>query len=144
MQEVHAVVVHPRSQFAVRWLGELLRVMNLNQYSIAAAQPGLSVERIEILQLPVPPFDEQDVIVQALEAQTAALNEAISVISREIALLQEFRTRLIADVVTGKLDVRAAGASLPEMTELEPIDELAGGEDLEEEIDDPATEEEAA
>jgi type I restriction enzyme, S subunit len=94
--------------------------------------------------LPVPPFDEQEVIVQALEAQTADLNDAISLISREIAALQEFRTRLIADVVTGKLDVRAAGASLPEMTELEPIDELAGGEDLEEEIDDPATEEEAA
>jgi type I restriction enzyme, S subunit len=65
-------------------------------------------------------------------------------VSNEIALIQEFRTRLIADVVTGELDVRAASASLPEMTKLEPIDELAGGEDLEEEIDDPATEEEAA
>jgi type I restriction enzyme S subunit len=65
-------------------------------------------------------------------------------VSNEIALIQEFRTRLIADVVTGELDVRAASASLPEMTKLEPIDELAGGGDLEEEIDDPATEEEAA
>ena len=74
----------------------------------------------------------------------ADLNEAISLISREIALLQEFRARLIADVVTGKLAVHAAAASLPEITELEPIDELAGGEDLEDEIDDTATEEEAA
>ena len=35
----------------------------------------------------------------------------------EIALIHEFRTRLIADVVTGKLDVRAAAASLPEIAE---------------------------
>jgi type I restriction enzyme S subunit len=140
----HAVVVHPRCRFAVRWLGELLRVMNLNQYSIAAAQPGLSVERIEILQLPVPPFDEQEVIVRALDAQTAELNEAISAIGRKIALLQEFRTRLIADVVTGKLDVRTAAVRAPEISEVEPIDELPDVDDLDEEMDDVQTEEVAA
>jgi type I restriction enzyme S subunit len=44
---------------------------------------------------------------------------------REIALLREFRTRLIADVVTGKLDVREAAARLPdEGEELEPTDEV--------------------
>ena len=35
-------------------------------------------------------------------------------VQREISLLREYRTRLIADVVTGKLDVRAAAAALPE------------------------------
>ena len=34
---------------------------------------------------------------------------------RQIELLREYRTRLIADVVTGKLDVREAAANLPEM-----------------------------
>lgn len=140
----HAMVVHPRSRFAVRWLGELLRVMNLNQYSIAAAQPGLSVERIEILQLPVPPFDEQEVIVCAVDEQTAELNEAISVIGSEIALIQEFRTRLIADVVTGKLDVRTLAPSLPKIADLESIDEPTDGEDLDEAIMELDNEEVAA
>src|ERR1700676_4599527 len=38
----HAVVVDTRGRFNVRWLGEVLRSMNLNQYSQSAAQPGLS------------------------------------------------------------------------------------------------------
>ena len=42
---------------------------------------------------------------------------------RQIDLLQEYRTRLIADVVTGKLDVRAAAAQLPDESDEEgPID----------------------
>jgi type I restriction enzyme S subunit len=45
---------------------------------------------------------------------------------REIELLREYRTRLIADVVTGKLDVREAAAALPdEAHEPEPLDEPA-------------------
>jgi hypothetical protein len=43
---------------------------------------------------------------------------------REVSLLREYRTRLIADVVTGKLDVREAAARLPDGTaEPEPPDE---------------------
>ena len=71
-------------------------------------------------------------------------NSAISRFENEIALIQEFRTRLIADVVTGKLDVRAAAASLPEVTEIEPIDDPAEGDDLDEAIDDAENEEVAA
>jgi type I restriction enzyme S subunit len=65
-------------------------------------------------------------------------------IHREIAFLQEFRIRLIADVVTGKLDVRAAAANLPETAAFEPMDEPAEGEDLDEVIGDDATEDAAA
>ena len=46
---------------------------------------------------------------------------------REIELLREYRTRLISDVVTGKLDVRAAAATLPD----EPsIDSLVATHDV--------------
>ena len=56
---------------------------------------------------------------------------------REITLLREYRTRLTADVVTGKLDVRAAAAQLPEELEDEAIaeseipEEEAEGEEVE-------------
>jgi type I restriction enzyme S subunit len=140
----HAIVAHPRTGYVVRWFEEILRVMNLNQYSIAAAQPGLSVERIEVLGLPVPPVEEQAAIVRWADKETADLNTAIALADREIALIQEFRTRLIADVVTGKLDVRAIAASLPETVEPEAIDDPAEDDNIEEPVDDVETEEVAA
>ena len=63
--------------------------------------------------------------------------EAISATHRDIGLLREYRTRLIADVVTGKLDVREAAAGLPdEVKEPEPFDETSALIDGEEEPTD--------
>jgi type I restriction enzyme, S subunit len=52
-----------------------------------------------------------------------------------VALVREYRTRLIADIVTGKLDVRDAAANLPDEAEepggLQLADEnLEGGDEL--------------
>ena len=56
----------------------------------------------------------------------------ICAVKREISLLHEYRTRLIADVVTGKLDVREAAANLPEETEeIEILDDaLESGDEI--------------
>lgn len=62
----------------------------------------------------VPPFSEQVAIVEHAECETQTLNKAISRLEREIELLREYRTRLVADVVTGKLDVREAATRLPD------------------------------
>ncbi|HNX19535.1 MAG TPA: hypothetical protein PKG80_04620, partial [Acidobacteriota bacterium] len=60
-----------------------------------------------------------------LESATAGLATSIACYRRGIDLLREFRTRLISDVVTGKLDVRDAAAALPEGgDEVEPADEV--------------------
>ncbi|PMR91803.1 hypothetical protein C1H83_01830 [Kocuria rhizophila] len=53
-------------------------------------------------------------------------------VSHEISLLQEFRTRLVADVVTGQVDVRAIAATLPEAPESFDIVDSALDDDLEE------------
>lgn len=63
----------------------------------------------------LPPLPEQATIVESIERDTEPLNTAIARTEREIALMQEYRTRLTADVVTGKLDVREAAAKLPEV-----------------------------
>ena len=42
----HAVVVALHLDYVLEWFSSILGVMNLNQYSIAAAQPGLAVERV--------------------------------------------------------------------------------------------------
>ena len=69
------------------------------------------------LPLPLPPESEQQAIVDFIVPQQQLVNMAIAKSQREISLLREYRTRLIADVVTGKLDVREAAARLPEEEE---------------------------
>ena len=76
--------------------------------------PHLSPEQIKKFKVPLPSLEEQRTIVSYLEANTGGVNTAISRLEREIDLLREYRTRLVADVVTGKLDVREAAARLPD------------------------------
>ena len=113
----HTVVAAPNGGHEINWFGAILTAMNLNQYSIAAAQPGLAVERILNLYLPVPPHFEQRTIAEHLDKATADIDAAIDRARRQVDLVQEYRTRLIADVVTGKLDVRDAAAQLPDEAE---------------------------
>ena len=60
-----------------------------------------------------PPHEEQIQIVDALANMTKPEDTASNRLEREIELLREYRTRLVADVVTGKLDVRPAIRHLP-------------------------------
>lgn len=91
------------------------------------------------IEIPLPPsLDVQRFIVEAIKANTATLDRSIAVSEREISLLREYRTRLIADIVTGKLDVREAAAHLPELAP-EVADELDNSEP-EEIIEDLAEE----
>ena len=103
----HAVVVAPREEIAVRWLGELLRAMELNQYSVSAAQPGLSVETIAALRVPIPPLKEQRAIADYLDRETARLDALVAAKERVLGLLAEKRRALITRAVTRGLDPRA-------------------------------------
>lgn len=69
------------------------------------------------IALPLPPLQEQRRVVRDVQRQYAETLQVRSRTSREIALLLEFRTRLIADVVTGQVDVRAIAATLPDAPE---------------------------
>jgi len=77
----------------------------------------LYTDRFGMIKLPVPPEDEQRRIVRGIAASTQEIERTAEHVNREVALLREYRTRLIADVVTGKLDVREAAASLPDESE---------------------------
>jgi type I restriction enzyme S subunit len=84
---------------------------------------GLTLDDVRCLVVLLPPFDEQVRIVNGIEHETHDLNTAISRLEREIDLLREYRIRLVADVVTGKLDVREAAAQLPEEPTLDTTEE---------------------
>jgi Restriction endonuclease S subunits len=84
----------------------------------------LPTERWRDLAVAMPPADEQATVVGFLGEATRKIVAGIDRAECQIALLREFRTRLIADVVTGKLDVREAAAQLPDEEEApEPLDD---------------------
>jgi type I restriction enzyme, S subunit len=94
---------------------------------------GATVESIEYeflanSRIPVPPLSEQHAIVQYIDTATVDLDKAIDAAHREIDLLSEYRTRLIADVVTGKLDVR--NVPVPDDETDVPPEELEGIDDV--------------
>jgi type I restriction enzyme S subunit len=103
----HAVVVSPIKQVDTRWLGEMLRAMNLNQYSTSAAQPGLSVEFVARLEIAVPPLAEQMQIGAFLDRETAKIDELVAEQQRLIELLKEKRQAVISHAVTRGLNPRA-------------------------------------
>lgn len=85
------------------------------------------------------PRPEQEEIVTFIRLETSSLNTTSFRLEREIELLREYRTRLVADVVTGKLDVRAAAQRLPDEVAPDTVEDDA---DLS--IDPEAADEEAA
>ena len=110
---------------------------------------ALTCGDISHFKVALPPRDEQNQICSSVFQDVESVDATVESAQREIALLREYRTRLIADVVTGKLDVREAAARLPEEAEEpEPVDEadvLEGGGDEAGEADlDEATEEAVA
>ena len=75
---------------------------------------GLTHLGIQSVRIPLPPLTEQFAIVEYLDQATADVDAAITRARRQIELVEEYHTRLIADVVTGKMDVREAVGGLPE------------------------------
>jgi type I restriction enzyme S subunit len=67
------------------------------------------------IYLPIPPFSEQQQIMESIKQQTREQGTVISCLEREIDLLTEYRSRLTSAVVTGKLDVREVAKSLPSL-----------------------------
>lgn len=104
----HAVVATPLRKYDTLWLGELLRVMNLNQYSNAAAQPGLAVDRIKFLRLPVPPPEEQTKIAQYIENIILKTERMTAHLETQITTLTAYRKSLIHECVTGQRRVTDA------------------------------------
>lgn len=74
---------------------------------------NLPLSSLRDLLLPVPPPKEAESIAQWIDANLDENGKAIAIAERETALIREYRTRLVADVVTGKLDVREAATQMP-------------------------------
>jgi type I restriction enzyme S subunit len=87
---------------------------------------AITCEDLKRFQLAIPPAPDQEELLKHVQAETQTLNNALNRLEREITLLREYRTRFVADVVTGKLDVREAAYRLPDE---ELLPDLAAADD---------------
>ena len=92
--------------------------------SMRVAMPKINREALGDCWLVYPAMPDQMALIAWISSETADLAVAIKRAQRGIDLLREYRTRLITDVVTGKLDVREAAAVLPEIDPLGAEDGL--------------------
>lgn len=104
-------VLSPRRLVVPRYLAFVVEsenfVARVSADSIGIAYPAIAEGRLGAFHVALPPVEEQERILTYLHAATAPFAKATERARREIELLREYRTRLIADVVTGKVDVRA-------------------------------------
>ncbi len=135
------VVARPLAEVEPRYFAALFRTSaymdEVDKYSHGIVKDRNRLYWEDFKQMPTicPPLDEQVKIADDIEQRTASINESINRIQNEISLLREYRTRLISDIVTGKLDVR--GVELPELDEADALDaaesdEIVEAEDAEE------------
>jgi type I restriction enzyme S subunit len=95
---------------------------------------NLPLSSLKAFWMIIPSTNDCENIVSFLNSATLSSSSRIASLEREISFLREYRTRLVADVVTGKLDVRKAAEGLPEIDEVEAAndeeeEELESGED---------------
>lgn len=98
----HAVVVKELSGYGKKYAFYALTAMNLNRLSMAAAQPGLSVEKIICEFSPVPPSVEQESIASALESKVVGIETVLETKYEQLEILKQQRQSVIFEYVTGK------------------------------------------
>ncbi len=98
----HAVICYPKHDFNTSWFAYMLESMNLNQYSLSAAQPGLAIDRIKRQILVLPPLSEQREIAVFLDRKCADIDALIALKQQKIEDLKQYKKSLIYEYVTGK------------------------------------------
>lgn len=101
------IVRRVRPAFMAKLLSlRTFRTLGAEAMTGAAGQQRVPLDFVKNFRIPLPPLEEQDLILGALNAATLEQDLAIGNAKAEIALIREYRDRLIADAVTGQVDVR--------------------------------------
>lgn len=121
-------VLSPNQDIIPEYLGYVIQdnnfVNRISANSIGVDYPAINQAKLSALKIAIPTLDEQQLIIDSIKIKVKDFDASIRRLTQEITFLKEYHTRLIADVVTGKLDVRAAAARLPdEPEELESAEE---------------------
>ena len=128
----HALRCFPEKELDAKWLAYALQDMNLNQYSVSAAQPGLSVDNLKHQSTAVPPLDTQKRIARFLDKKTARIDGLIETKRMLLDQLAEKRHALITGAVTKGLNsdapMKASGidwlGDIPAHWDIQRLDRL--------------------
>lgn len=113
------IVLKLSSQLDAHYANYLMRSRSMVDQFVAASKGVGDIQRqvfwpfLRMVQVPLPKMEEQRSIVEFLDAETREIDFAIDRFGKQISLLHEYKARLTADVVTGKLDVREAAKNIP-------------------------------
>ena len=127
LHQNHVFAVRPnQSRLDPRFLSALMGTSYARAYFQSTAKQTTNLAatnktKLGMFKVLLPGVDEQHRILSRLDEELWPVNIATSRLEREIELLREYRTRLVADVVTGKLDVREASARLPDEAPLDSV-----------------------
>ena len=118
----HVCIVRPNAAISTKFLWAVLSA-ELGQEQIQISQngsgrEGLNFENLKKFVIGLPPFQEQQDIMSFVAKQEDKIAETTATINQEITLLQEYRAALIAEAVTGQLDVRAYQPTAVESAEV--------------------------
>ncbi len=129
-------VLSPTAAIVPRYLFYLIQsadfINRVTANSIGIAYPAISESRMGSFHLAAPEVAEQLEILAFLDIATAPFDNALSRAQAEIDLIREYRTRLVADVVTGQLDVRHL--DLPDVEE--QLEALSEDSELDSELEE--------
>ena len=113
----HAVVVEIFAGTNYKWSGYFLKALNLNQYSTATAQPGLSVTKINRVLIPLPPLKEQLRIVAKIEKLMPLIDEYAKAYNRLKAIDDDFNDKMKQSILQYAMEGK--------LVKQDPDDELA-------------------
>lgn len=125
------IVLSLSKRLDAQFANYLMRSRAMVDQFVAASKGVGDIQRqifwpfLRMAQVPIPGMEEQQAIVTHLASATHGIDNSLTKLGREIELLREYRARLVADVVTGKLDVREAAARLPDEALLDTIEDNA-------------------
>ncbi|MCY4557884.1 MAG: NADAR domain-containing protein [Chloroflexi bacterium] len=129
----HIHVLRPKLGNRPQFIVHALNCVDFTNYVSGATRDKLTQSYMKAIPIPIPPESEQDAVLEHLERECTPLDATAERAAREIAFIQEYRERLIADVITGKLDVRhieiATPANKPICDEDDALEEELEGDD---------------
>ncbi|MGK5169593.1 restriction endonuclease subunit S [Geodermatophilus sp. CPCC 205761] len=109
--------------------------LRINARGVGDGMSPLYTSTLMSMKMPLPALDEQRSIANRISSETARIDSEMGLVRREIQLLEEFKVRLVADVVTGRVDVRRIAARLPAIDVAQALAAGAGATDDDDEVE---------
>ena len=110
----HIHVLRCNNLASPRFLAHVLNCVDYATFISGSTRDKLTQQAMGNIPVQIPPFTEQNAIVDSLDAQLSSTDHLIFTLNHQITLVDEYRNKLISDAVTGQIDVRNALVQPPE------------------------------